>query len=279
MSQKKILAPIDFSECSIKALKIAIQLAKLSKARLIIMNACQNRQTFGNISRVEYAKDFIEGSEADTRKAYQELEKSLPELQDIEHDFVIKHAYAQDAIITMTLTNEIYLIVMGTTGASGFKGILFGSNTNTVIKNVKCPVLAIPEQASDDWKFRKIALAGDYQNTSPLPTFKVLIDLAEALNAEIHVLHISDSVAIDPEEAEEARKFHRYFKKIPHSFHFKLDAHIDDGIDKYVAGNNIELLAMVSKKRHLLDRILKGSMTQRMAYHSKTPLLILHPKP
>lgn len=278
MSQKKILAPIDFSDCSIKALKIAIQIAKTIDAQLIIMNACQNRQTFGNISRVEYAKDFIAGSEADIRKAYSELEETLLELRNVEHDFIIKHAYAQDAIITMTLTNEIYLIVMGTTGASGFKGILFGSNTNTVIRNVKCPVLSIPEKASDNWRFRKIALAGDYQNTSSMSTFKVLMDLAEILDSEVHILHVSDTAVIDPNEAEEAKKLKRYFKKIPHSFHFKLDAHIDDGINKYVEENAIDLLAMVSKKHHLLDRIFKGSMTQRMAFHSKTPLLILHAK-
>ena len=127
MPQKQILAPIDFSECSIKALKIAIRLAKTFDAHLTIMNACQNRQTFGHISRVDYAKDFIEGSEADMRSEWDKLEKSLTALQNIKYNFIIKHAYAQDAIITMTITDNIYLVVMGTTGASGFKGILFGS--------------------------------------------------------------------------------------------------------------------------------------------------------
>ncbi len=276
MTQKKILVPIDFSDCSIKALEVAVQLAKKTNAKLIIMNACQKPVAYADASVIAYSRDLIREAEGKAKRAFENIEKTLPSLQDIEHTFSVKHAFPLDAINSLALLESVDLIVMGTTGAGRLKGILMGSNTYKVAKNVKCPVLAIPESAEPEKFFKNIVLAGDYRNTASKDTFEILIDLARISSAEIHVLHISETAEILPGETEEAQKLDRYFKNLRHSFHFKIDKHVDEGINEYIEENNIDLLTLVAKKHNLFDRIFKGSTTKKMAYHSKTPLLILH---
>lgn len=278
MAQRNILVPIDFSGCSIKALETATSIAKKIGTRLIIMNACPKPVAYAAPGTATLSRSLIREAESNANKAFACIKESIKELENVEHTFQIKHAFPQDAIISLTLMEEIDLIIMGTTGASGFKGRLLGSNTYTVTKNVKCPVLAIPEAAETGRYFKNIVIACDYQNTASKDTFDILINIASASGAEIQILHISEAPVIKPEETKEAQQLDRYFKHLRHSFHFKPGKHVDEGINEYIDENNIDLLTLVAKKHSLLDRIFKGSMTRKMAYHSKTPLLILHSK-
>jgi len=254
---------------------MAAQLAKKINASLIILNACQNPVAYADTTVTADYKGSIRDAKSNAKKAFESVKESIAALRDIKYTFQVKYAFAQDAIISLTLMEHIDLIVMGTTGASGFKGILLGSNTYSVTKNVKCPVLAIPEAAVTGKFFKNIVLAGDYQNTASKDTFEILTEIAKASSAEIHVLHVSETPVIKSGETEQAQKLDRYFKGLKHSFHFKLDKHIDEGINEYIEENSIDLLTLVAKKQSLLDRIFKGSTTRKMAYHSRIPLLIL----
>lgn len=278
MKPKKILIPIDFSACSVKALKVAAQLAADWKAKLVVMNACQKPVAYSDASVTAYSRDLIREAESNARMAFERVSESVKELKGLKHTFVVKHAFPQDAIISLAIMEEVDLVVMGTTGASGIKGILMGSNTYTVAKNVECPLLAIPENAEPGKGFKKVALAGDYKETASKETFSLLTELVKLYQAEIHVLHISEVPSIDRQEGAEAQILDRYFKRIRHYFHFKLDDDIDEGISKYIEENHIDLLTLVARKHKLLDRLFKGSTTRRMAYHSKIPFLILHSK-
>ncbi|OEK01005.1 hypothetical protein BFP97_05535 [Roseivirga sp. 4D4] len=275
MTKQKILVPIDFSGCSIKALEVAINLAKGIDATITIMNACQKPAAYTDASVTAYSRDLMREAEVNAKDAFKSVEASLGALRDVEHQFQVKHAFPKDAIISHAQAGNTDLIVMGTTGASGLKGILYGSNTHSVIKNVQCPVLAVPE-ASSVTSFENIVMAGDYQETPGKDTFDMLSKIAKASGSEIHVLHVSEEPVIQSGETDEAQKLDRYFKNIKHSFHFKLDQHVDDGINDYIDEHNIDLLVIVPKKHKLLERIFKASVTKKMAYHSKIPLLVLH---
>lgn len=276
MTQKKILVPIDFSGCSIKALEVAARLALKINAKLVIMNACHEPMEYADATMISNVRNPIREAKSNAKKAYESIEDSIEILQAVDREFQVKYTFPQDAIMSLALMENIDLIVMGTTGASGFKGLLLGSNTFSVIKNVKCPVLTIPEAAETGKYFKNIVLAGDYQNTASKSTFEMLIEISKASSAEIHVLHVSETSKIKEGETEEAQKLDRYFKNLAHSFHFKIDKDVDQGINEYLEENSIDLLTLVVKKNSLKDSLFEGSMIKKMAYHSKTPLLILH---
>jgi len=278
MKPKKILTPIDFSACSVRALKVAARLAGEWKAKLIVMNACQKPVAYADASVTGYSRDLVREAESHAKSAFERVSESVNELKNLDYTFVVKHAFPQDAIISLAIMEEVDLLVMGTTGASGFKGILMGSNTYTVAKNVECPVLAIPEMAEPGKGFGKIVLAGDYKDTASKETFSLLTELARLDESEIHVLHISEAPTMNREEWEEAQILDRYFKRLRHYFHFRLDDDIDEGISEFIQENEIDLLVLIARKHKLLDRLFNGSTTRRMAYHAKIPFLILHSK-
>lgn len=74
------------------------------------------------------------------------------------------------------------------------------------------------------------------------------------------MLHVSEVPIIKSEKTSEAQNLDRYFKSFKHSFHSKLDKHVDEGINEYIDENSTNLLTIAARK---------------MANHSKVPLLIL----
>lgn len=278
MYKKTILVPIDFSKASKKALETAAKLAKRIDAKLLIMNACQQKVAFTNSGDSKDSHDLIKVAENDARKNFKALQESIPMLKDVDHSFVIRHAFPQDAIISMTLMYTIDLIIIGTKGARKLKGILVGNNTYSITKNVKCPVLAIPEGADTSKIFTNIGLAGDYQKTASKETFGILTQIATAYNSDIHVVHVSKSPSIKPQEITEAKKLDRYFKDLNHNFSFKLDSELDEGLNAHIQEKHIDLLALVKKRKESVDHIFNCTNTEKYANLCKVPFLILNAK-
>jgi len=278
MYKKTILVPIDFSKASKKALETGLKLAKKIDAKLLIMNACQQKVAFSNSDEAKDSHDLVKESENDARKKFEALKESIPMLKEVDHSFVTRQAFPQDAIISMTLMYTIDLIIIGTKGARKLKGILVGNNTYSVSKNVKCPVLAIPEGADTSKIFKNIGLAGDYQKTASKETFGILTQIASAYNSDIHVVHVSKSPTINPHEISEAKKLDRYFKDLNHDFSFKLDTELDEGLNDHIKEKHIDLLALVKKKKESVDHIFNCTNTDKYANLCKVPFLILNAK-
>ena len=276
MSLSTVLVPIDFSECSLNALKTALRLCKKSQASLIILHAIKDPVVFSSMQPEEYTRIFVKETEDKANLKFLEIENQLKELEEIDYEFKVSHDLVENAIAYYEHHETLDLVVMGTRGASGLKGLLFGSITYWVIKNVNCPVLAISEKAKTDDRFDKVVLAAEFRETAPKSTFDALIDIVELDQSELHVLHVSDSSILTSDKAEEAWTLESYFKDLDHSFHFKYDSHTEEGLANYLKENEIELLAVVAKKRNLLEKLFHISMTRKLAFHLSTPLLILH---
>ena len=64
-------------------------------------------------------------------------------IQVIRTDLVTTRSSIESAIIDYAERNQVDLIVIGTTGHSGFKKLVFGSVASGVIKRSHCPVMMI----------------------------------------------------------------------------------------------------------------------------------------
>jgi nucleotide-binding universal stress UspA family protein len=146
---KKILLPTDFSDNSWNAIKYALQLFKKQECKFYILNTY-----IPIIYNMEYMMSGSNIYELD------ELQKtqSTKELENIKVKITEEFNNSSHSIETISSFNnlipeisevidreEIDFVVMGTKGATGATELLFGSNTVHVLKNAKCPLLAIPE--------------------------------------------------------------------------------------------------------------------------------------
>lgn len=271
---KKILVPLDFSGCSDNALKNAIRIADRMNMELILMHSY-----IVPVAMAEHAAGFltqeIELAEKNATDRFDRLEERFPDLKDINYQRFVEGGTLLDNIRGLIKAHDVAFIIMGTHGASGLQRVLLGSNAYSIMKHVKCPVIAIPEGA-DMSRMKHIALGGDYKSIPSHDCIQPLVDLTRALYAELHVIHIDQDKELDHNEMETARGIEKYLKSVKHSFHFKNDYDVEEGLLTFVKEENIGLLAMISRHHSFLDRLSHGSETRRMVMDIPIPLMVMH---
>jgi len=159
---------------------------------------------------------------------------------------------------------------MGTRGASGLTKADLGSNTNSIIEVSHVPVLAVTEQA--EFKgFRNVVYASDLRNLER--ELKILIRYIERFGSTIHLIHIvPPGNQVDSVEA----KIESVLKNFPYKNIVTLvlvDNDIDSALDQYVEISKADVLAMFTHELSFFEKVFDRSMTRKMAFHSRIPLL------
>ena len=134
MASKKILCPVDFSECSQKALHHASELAASSSAKLFIVHVEDVGHTYppGNPGYVE---------ELDEHKRL--IDEAKPTVKDIDFEQHYLRGNAVDEIRRFAVVREIDLIVLGTHGRTGLARVLMGSVAESLSQDAPCEIVTI----------------------------------------------------------------------------------------------------------------------------------------
>lgn len=142
---KKILCPIDYSKCSINALRYAIGMAQKDSAVLYLIHVVDNHVfDYGWLKfGAEPSLDLETVTEFEKR-----LMNSIPEevRNHIKVETLIKVGIPLEEILRVALNREVDLIVMGTHGRTGIANIVIGSVAGKVIGRAPCPVLCIRDR-------------------------------------------------------------------------------------------------------------------------------------
>lgn len=143
VSIKAILCPTDFSEPSYEALKYAIELAELTKAEMILTNVVPAIPPLPtNPNFVFQIPEYERGLHADAaRKLHEVIEQRIP--KGLKVRTVIGHGDPGPEIVRIAEAEQAGLIVIATTGLTGFRHLLFGSVAEKVVRLAGCPVLTV----------------------------------------------------------------------------------------------------------------------------------------
>lgn len=149
---EKILCPVDFSEPSYEALKIAKEMAIHFSSELSVAHVV--REVTNSLYGPEFSDfdvdSYQEELEASAAKKLKEVaEKMLP--KDLSLNQVIVRGKAADQIVRLSDEENIDLIVIATHGQTGWRHLVFGSVTEKVVRLAQCPVLTIhaPKEEGD----------------------------------------------------------------------------------------------------------------------------------
>ncbi len=140
---KKILVPTDFSDNAYSALYYATRLFKNEPCRFYILNTLDPDSVL-----VTSKKDHQLVNESKERLT-EVFHTIVRDTEDFDHSFEIISTTEKllDTIEETVKNKGIDIIVMGTKGATGAKGLFIGSNTANIIQKIKCcPVLAVPDE-------------------------------------------------------------------------------------------------------------------------------------
>lgn len=141
---RKILVPIDGSECSLNAAKYAIKLAKDENARLFCIHVIGGIP-YGNISSPsaidQYFKDLEEKAQSWFKKV-RDMAKN-EDIAEVNTGTFTDVKSIVGSIIDYATSKDIDLIVIGTRGRTGLKRFLTGSVANGVVQHALCSVLIV----------------------------------------------------------------------------------------------------------------------------------------
>lgn len=287
-----ILVPVDYSDYSTQACRYAAKIAKKSGYTICFFHAFYSPafdliELSGGLQtqqqlRAEVTEKLIETENDDMHKYIEKLYE-YPEFKDIDPKRIsteIKAGLAKDEIINLAAELKPEMVVMGTRGADKKTASILGSITEVSIKRLTVPVLAIPE----DYKFvgdenlRRIVYLTDFDE-SDFMSIKRLMQFTQLFSMSIHCIHIGPRS--DKWEMLKMDGLKDYFQKIYHDS--SVECHILENkpdllqaIDKYVKDNEINIISLTHKKRSLLEKIFKPSLTKKVFYHTEVPLLVFH---
>ena len=140
---KKILCPIDYSPSALKALEYALELGRQADGCVTVLSALEymdpdepcehvdvdirrNRQHF-----IGHARERLHAQIAGEPRTWCEIEEIV----------AVNRAYKE--ILERAAAADMDLIVMGAQGSGGVELMLYGSNTQHVVRAATCPVLTV----------------------------------------------------------------------------------------------------------------------------------------
>ncbi|MFP8956912.1 universal stress protein [Natrialbaceae archaeon A-CW3] len=186
-------------------------------------------------------------------------------------------------ILEYTGDNEIDLVVLGTHGRTGLQRWIMGSVASAVVREARCHVLTVNAsvQAARE-QFDDVLIATDGRPGVD-QAVEAGLDLAESTGAAVHALYVVDDVhsrtnvvlesfeatgerstsVIAARAAERGLATERTIRRgIPHE---EIVAYADD--------QNIDLVVMGVESLSSLERLVVGSVSQRVVATAPAPVL------
>ena len=140
----KILVPIDFSDCSKKALQYALAFAKQFHTSLVLLYVVET-----NYAGTEYGSLDYVLLEKESRETGQKLLADLAQTvvgNSAPVETLVRSGRPVMEITDVAKEKNVDLIIISTHGHTGLKHILLGSVSENVVRHAPCPVLTVRER-------------------------------------------------------------------------------------------------------------------------------------
>lgn len=270
---KKILVPIDFSEKSNEALDVAVQLSKKNKAIIYLLHCVElpTRYVTRSASELPEVLFFMKLAE----NKISEVSRSLNE-QGVKNVSVLLDEKLSYAVNKIVEKEKIDLVVIGSTGASGMKEVLIGSNTEKVVRYCEVPVLVVKDPLKIN-KIKKITFAYDF-SLKYKKAIEEALKFADFVGAKIDFVYVNTPQKFHSTSQINALtkdfvKNHKALKS--HNLVIYNDFNVEEGIMNFSEENKSDLICVFPAKRNELAHFFNISTSEDIVNHSDKPILTI----
>lgn len=266
--RQTLMVASDGSDFSTNAIQQAIYLAKLCSSRLIAISVIKTNLEFESV-----LPHIVEKEE---EEAYKHLEaakgKAAEEGVECEIIVTLGEEPYQD-IIYHAERNNVDMIIMGTHGRTGLKRLMMGSVTAKVIGHAPCNILVFPLHASIEC--RHVLIATDGSPYSEAAASEAL-GIAKRCGSPLTVV----SVASSPEEMAAAERNVKSVSAVAEKEEIRVEEVVTIGkayqaIVDTAQQKGADIIVVGSHGRTGLERLLMGSVTERVIGHSTVAVLVV----
>ncbi len=275
---KKILFPTDFSETANNAFVYPLKLAKSNNAEIYVLNTYEmpviSTTSAGQPELIQNVYNSIELNNFDNYK------KQVPKLRNIASDidcadinltFIFEEGIMLSILKKIISEEHIDFIVMGTNGNSGFEKKLLGSNTVYVMENISIPILSVPRKA----EYKRLNHFGfaTMLRDSDKPGLHQIIKIAQALNADVKVLHVLRKENVEAMNTLDTWKAE--FNDSNVTFHTVLNEKLDESVFFFIDDQLIDVMCIVKRQLNFFEKLFTTSLSKQLSYHADVPVLVL----
>jgi nucleotide-binding universal stress UspA family protein len=143
LSVKHILVPLDFSDCSLRALAYAVAVAGKFEARLTLLHVLEPVVVPDNYLAAAATFDEANQNPHETTRERLAAIARTQSTEGIATESLIRMGRAYSEIPDTAQALGVDMIILGTHGYTGLKHVLLGSTAERVVRHAACPVLTV----------------------------------------------------------------------------------------------------------------------------------------
>ena len=301
MKFNRILFPVDLSETSDKMAPFAFMATQTFNAALHILFVARE---------LTYYRDMYVSSSAIANFHHQVIRGSEISLNEFREKYFQYTDNVTCSVVSGDVAEKIQktikhdktdLVLLGTHGRKGLEKIFFGSVADRIMKTSTVPVFLFnPYRTrvltfSDRQNKRKILFPVDLSDISPklVPYVEMLADNFQAdvqllsvvrpsgyfaaLYQPDHSLEEFTKTVLSKTEASLSDFKDKYFKNVPDIKTAVSYGSVPEEILSRIDAEKIDVLVMGTHGRRGLDKIIFGSVAEKVAKLSPVPLLLINP--
>jgi len=262
MSIKNIIVPYDFSDCATDALRVAAKIARKINATIDIVHV------------YEQFTDFSVKNQSIRDEINEKMDK-VPDLDFLQGIELRKFMLRQMGITEIFKNEQLHdadLIVMGSHGASGLRGIV-GSNTQKIVRISPMPVLVIKHRM-EDFNIQDVVYASNFSDAD-IQKFNTFRPLFEVFEPKIHLVKINTPKNFERTE-ESTKNLDSFLQKTDldnYTATIYNDLTIEEGILNFSRSIDADMVAMATHGRTGFFHVVNGSLTEDIVNHTTFPVL------
>ena len=269
----KILVPVDFSEKSKYAVKMAAKIGKNIESEIYLLHL------------VELPSGIIDmgsGSNFSIPESMMYLRKVKEKILDLKTTYFndnqivrysIRFQNPFEGIRDFVKKINANLIVMGSKGVSDFEEMIIGSNTEKVVRTSTIPVIVVKAD-SQKFKFKKLVFASNYDEENKV-AFSDFLAFAKKFNSQIHLLKINTI-----SNFESSYETHKKIKNFIQDFNLKRktitiynDISVVKGIINFAKDIDADIIAITTHGRSGLSSLFNGSIAKSVSKNVLRPVI------
>jgi nucleotide-binding universal stress UspA family protein len=269
---KTIIVPVDFSEQSENALKVAASVAKKHGAEIIALHMLELNEAMISSSEGFHPEQTVFLIKMAEKRISEFINK--PYLKDVKKVIpIIKHFKVFSEVNDVAERHGADLIIMGSHGSDGLREIFVGSNAEKVVRNSNIPVLVIKDEL-DDFNVENFVFACAFKDES-LIAFAKAKEFADKLLAKMHLVYINtpgDNFLSTQDAYDKVTKF---LQKAGVGMEVNIynDYSVEKGVLNFCESINADVIGIPTHGRKGLSHFFMGSIGEDVANHSKIPVM------
>lgn len=258
---KNVIIPVDFSEVSLNAARYAVALLKKQEQTHVLLYSM-----FEDLDEAGTTAEYLES----LKKEFNE--KGITSVETVKEqgdDFI-------DSLDRLAFQKAASLIVMGITGRSPLGQAFIGSHALKMAEKNVCPVLIIPPDAQFN-EINNIAFTCDFKEVDAMPALFIK-KMLDTFKANLHIINVDSEHYISLNESYEScqKQIKEMLSGYNPEFYFMRWHSFHEAINQFATDYHIDLILTIPKYHSMLSRILGGSHTKKLVYHSTVPVLAVH---